>query len=90
MIVDMQYDGQQLDWKGMGKFKATSGLDGSQLPAEQCKRDAGPVPEGLYKVYLVELGAAVDDGTGICALRRHGEFSLFRAGRRRASVSRIG
>lgn len=69
MIVDMECDGQQLDWKGMGKFKATSGLEGSQLPAEQCKRDAGPVPEGLYKVYLVELGAAVDDGTGVCALR---------------------
>ena len=58
MIADMEYDGQRLDWKGMGKFKATSGLESSQIPAQQCTRDAGPVPEGLYKVYLVERGGA--------------------------------
>ena len=68
MIVHMEYDGQQLDWKGMGKFKATSGLGGAQLPSEQCKGDMGPIPEGVYKVFLGDKGAAADDGTNSCTL----------------------
>ena len=69
MLVDMQYDGQQLDWKGIGVFKATSGLPGLQNPSDQCKPDEGPLPEGLYTLYLADRGMAVDDGTGICQLR---------------------
>ena len=39
------------------------------MPGEQCVRDAGPVPEGVYKVYISDHGIAKDDGRGICALK---------------------
>lgn len=68
MISDMEYDGQVLEWKGYGKFKATSGLPGAQQPSEQCKPDSGPVPEGMYAVFLTDRGAAADDGTNTCTL----------------------
>lgn len=69
MPVDMEYDGQTVRWSGVGAFKATSGLPRHQVPDEQCLPDAGPVPEGLYKLFLVDLGVAQDDGSGSCALK---------------------
>lgn len=70
MKVDLFYDGQFLKWADKGlMFKATSGLPGHQVPIEQCVPDAGPVPEGFYKVYIVDQGMAADDGRGICALK---------------------
>lgn len=69
MKVDLVYDGQILKWPDKGlAFKATSGMPGHQMPGEQCAPDAGPVPEGLYKVFIADHGVAKDDGRGICAL----------------------
>src|SRR5690606_6772717 len=50
-------------------FIATSGMAVHQMPGEQCTPDAGPVPEGEYKVYISDHGVAKDDGRGICALK---------------------
>lgn len=69
MIVDMEFDGQVLTWNGSGRFKATTGLneeaneDGKdlQFPEHQCVKDKGPTPEGRYKVYITDLGAAKGD-----------------------------
>jgi hypothetical protein len=69
MVVDMTYDGQVITWPGRGTFKATSGLPGSQLPKNSCVPDSGPIPEGVYKVFISNQGTAQDDGTGYCALR---------------------
>ncbi len=52
MFTDLEYDGQTLVWKGFGKWKATSGLAGHQIPEEQCSTNAGPVPEGIYTLLL--------------------------------------
>ena len=69
MKIDLYYDGQFLKWSDKGlTFKATSGLPGHQIPGEQCMPDAGPIPEGMHKVYIVDQGVAKDDGRGICAL----------------------
>lgn len=68
LIPDLEYDGQILTWKGQ-KYKATSGLSDSQDPEKQCAPDAGPVPEGLYKLLLADGGQAKDDGKGVCKLR---------------------
>lgn len=69
MKVDLVYDGQFVKWPDKGlAFKATSGMDGHQMPGEQCTPDAGPVPEGIYKVFISDHGIAKDDGRGICAL----------------------
>ncbi|NHZ42533.1 tlde1 domain-containing protein [Massilia aquatica] len=68
MVVDMEFDGQVLTWNGSGRFKATSGLPDNQVPKDQCVKDKGPVPEGVYKVLFTDRGAAQDDGTGKCAL----------------------
>lgn len=67
-MEDMLYDGTVLNWAGKGKFKATSGMPGHQVPADQCLPEAGPVPEGLYRVPLINGTAARDDGAGICRL----------------------
>lgn len=69
MPVEMEFDGQVVRWKGVGAFKATSGLPGHQRPDQQCVPESGPVPEGLYKLFLNDLGDAKDDGTGSCALK---------------------
>ena len=69
MIVDMTYNGQSVNWPGKGTFKATSGMPGFQRPASACVPDGGPVPEGLYKVFLSDQGTAADDGSGTCALK---------------------
>lgn len=68
MIADMTYDGQRISWPGKGMFRATSGLHGSQFPKNSCTPDSGPIPEGLYKVFISDQGTAQDDGTGSCAL----------------------
>lgn len=68
MIPDMTYDGQVLTWGGHGKFRATSGMPGHQTPDESCTPDAGPVPPGLYKVFLANQGTAKDDGRNMCNL----------------------
>lgn len=69
MIHDMTYDGQVIFWPGKGNFKATSGMPGSQLPKNSCTPDYGPIPEGVYKVFISDHGMARDDGTGNCALK---------------------
>ena len=69
MKIDLTYDGHFLKWGDKAlTFKASSGLPGHQIPGEQCTPDAGPLPEGLYKVYLADHGMAKDNGKGICAL----------------------
>lgn len=70
MKIDLFYNGQILKWNDKGlAFKATSGMKGHQMPGEQCVPDAGPVPEGEYKIYISDHGMAKDDGRGICALK---------------------
>lgn len=64
MVVDMEFDGQVLAWNGSGRFKATSGLPGHQVPTKQCLKDEGPLPEGIYKVLFTDRGAAKDNGEG--------------------------
>ena len=68
-MADMTYNGTVLDWTGKGKFKATSGMPGFQLPEHQCRPEEGPVPEGLYYIPLIKGSAAKDDGAGICRLQ---------------------
>lgn len=43
-------------------LKTTYGMQSQQMPGEQCSPDAGTVPEGLYKVFIVDHGVAKDDG----------------------------
>jgi hypothetical protein len=69
MFFDMTYDGQNITWPGRGAFKATSGLPGFQLPNNSCVPNSGPIPEGLYKVFISDHGVAQDDGTGYCSLK---------------------
>jgi hypothetical protein len=69
MFFDMTYDGQIITWPGRRAFKATSGLAGFQLPKNSCVPNSGPIPEGLYKVYISDHGIAQDDGTGYCSLK---------------------
>lgn len=72
---DLYFDGQQVVWNGKGAFKATSGLPGFQTPADQCKPEKGPVPEGLYVLKLLGSGKlARDDGTGWCNLMASWQF----------------
>lgn len=61
MVRDMVYDGQKLQWWGHGVFKASSGLNGYQMPTEECNKGSGPIPEGVYKVLLADRGMAVGD-----------------------------
>jgi len=67
-LEDMAFDGQVLDWRGV-RFKATSGLPTHQHPDEQCVPDAGPIPQGTYRVMAADRGPATDDGTGLCTLQ---------------------
>lgn len=70
MKISLFYDGQFLKWNDKSlAFKATSGMPGHQMPGEQCLPDAGPVPEGVYKVFIVDQGMAQDDGRGICNIK---------------------
>src|SRR5256885_13202364 len=52
----MEFDGQKLTWNGSGSFKATTGLPGFQMPENQCIKDSGPIPEGVYKVLVTDRG----------------------------------
>ena len=67
MLAHMEFDGQRLIWNGI-RFKATTGFKGFQHPKHQCTREYGPIPEGLYKVFLWEKGVAKDDGSKKCNL----------------------
>ncbi|WP_082993777.1 tlde1 domain-containing protein [Bordetella bronchialis] len=69
MRHDMFYDGQVLDWPGHGKFRASSGLPGHQMPDRYCAGDSGPIPPGYYKIMLADRGPAQDDGRHACALK---------------------
>lgn len=69
MNYEMIYDGQIITWPGRGTFKATSGMPGYQLPTNSCVRDNGPIPEGYYKVFVSDHGAAQDNGAGYCTLK---------------------
>ncbi len=70
MKIELTYDGQFVKWIEKGYvFKASSGMPGHQIPGKQCAPDAGPVPEGLYKVFISDHGVAKDDRRGICALK---------------------
>lgn len=55
---DMLYDGDEMDWYGVGLYSATSGLVGHQVASEETIRDAGPIPNGLYSLRLVIAGKA--------------------------------
>jgi hypothetical protein len=55
---DMLYDGDELDWYGVGKFNATSGMPGHQIASEQFISDTGPIPEGTYSLFLKVVGMA--------------------------------
>ncbi len=55
---DMFYDGDDVDWYGVGKFNATSGLPGHQIASEQTISDQGPIPEGVYSFSLKIAGMA--------------------------------
>ncbi len=68
-MSDLYYNGQTLQWKNIGSFKATSGMPGYQHPSNHCMKDRGPVPEGQYYIPLFEGGYAKDDGGGICQLK---------------------
>lgn len=68
MTPALQYTGTKITWSQQS-FKATSGMEGYQLASNQCLKDKGPVPEGLYKVYINDLGVAQDDGTNTCSLK---------------------
>jgi|GEM_PF-2548521 len=68
MKIDMTYNGTLLTWRGRD-YKATSGLPGTQNETHQCVPDKGPVPEGLYKLFINDQGMAADDGTGSCNLK---------------------
>ena len=65
---DMIFDGQTINWMGIGVYRATSGMRDQQYPEFQCIPDAGPIPEGVYRIFSADLGTAKDDGRGICAL----------------------
>lgn len=69
MLPDMTYNGQKIRWPGRGIFKATSGLPGYQKPTNSCIPDNGPIPEGIYKIFISDHGKAKDDGTGTCSLK---------------------
>ena len=55
---DMLYDGDDVDWYGVGKYLATSGLSGHQTASQQAVSDTGPIPEGTYSLSLKIAGTA--------------------------------
>lgn len=78
IVPDLEYDGQQLRWPAMKlTFKATSGITASvddptdyRDAKQQCVKDHGPVPEGLYNFSTKEdrRTYARDNGAGTCTL----------------------
>lgn len=68
MTPALKYNGKKIIWS-QKSYKATSGMKGYQLVSNQCLKDKGPVPEGLYKVYIQDLGEAQDDETNTCSLK---------------------
>ncbi len=68
-MEDLIFDGTSIRWHGKGKFRATSGMRGFQLPSNQCIPERGPVPEGNYYIPLIMGDKAEDDGTGKCQLK---------------------
>ncbi|GAA4359497.1 DUF2778 domain-containing protein [Kangiella marina] len=68
MTPSLTYNGTKVLW-GKRSYKATSGMQGYQLVSDQCLKDKGPVPEGLYKVFINDLGLAEDNGTNTCSLK---------------------
>jgi hypothetical protein len=54
----MLYDGDELYWHGVGKYKATSGMTDHQSANQQTVRDAGPIPEGMFSLVLKIAGTA--------------------------------
>ena len=68
MTPSLTYNGPKVLW-GKRSYKATSGMQGYQLVSNQCLKDKGPVPEGLYKVFINDLGLAEDNGTNTCSLK---------------------
>jgi hypothetical protein len=67
MDADMEYDGKILKWQGQ-RYKATSGMPGYQRANNSCISDSGPIPEGLYYVFLADKGEA-DTVNGRCKLK---------------------
>ncbi|WP_227814809.1 hypothetical protein [Nitrogeniibacter aestuarii] len=68
MHADMSFNGQRLEWSGSGTFKATTGMVGFQMPNHQCVPEFGPIPQGVYKVYVADRGIAQSDKDGRCSL----------------------
>ena len=62
MKEDMLYDGDDVNWYGVGQFKATSGLvvgaDSYQNSDYETVSNAGPIPEGIYTLLLKVAGTA--------------------------------
>ena len=69
MKAELLYNGSLVTWVGKRVYRATSGMPGHQVPTDQCLPDRGPVPEGLYKLFIQDLGTAVDKGKNQCALK---------------------
>lgn len=68
MNIDLEFEGQEVRRGGVGRFKASTALPGFQRPEFQCVPDKGPVPEGLYKVFIRDMGDARDDDRNRCNL----------------------
>lgn len=68
MTPSLKYNGNKVTWT-QKSYKATSCMKGYQLVSNQCLKNKGPVPEGLYKVYINDLGIAEDNGNGTCSLK---------------------
>src|SRR5690606_2310908 len=70
MEINLVYDGQFIKWSDKRlTFRAISGMPRHQRPEDHWHPDAGPVPDGLYKVFIADHGVATDDGRGVCALK---------------------
>ncbi len=71
--AEMTYDGTQLTWAGL-TFKASSGFAfqssetkvvNHQTASDQCLKDQGPIPSGLYRLSLaVRKNVATVDKSG--------------------------
>jgi hypothetical protein len=68
MTVKLTYSGTHIYWSHKA-YKATSGMKDYQLVKNQCLKDKGPVPEGLYKVFINDMGEAEDNGANACTLK---------------------
>ena len=98
IVPDLEYDGQQLRWPAVKlTFKATSGITASvDDPTEyrdakqQCVKDHGPVPEGLYTFSTKEdrRTYARDNGAGTCTLSPASPIQVIPAADRQAMSRR--